>query len=608
MGLGRPVFWLLLYACLTTGHGYDILDDIFGVDRPANRVKRQEQDSNQCLSNPCQNDGICLDADGEYSCLCQAGWKGVNCDQVLTRPDNKGKEFMFGFLQNFDDTPKLEVFVTTSSATPVEVTISAPGVNFFHQLDSHDISPVFQIVDVPAELQLFASEKARKGISISAESEVIVYGVNKYRATTDGFLALPVDVLGTDYYVASYTPISSTLYSEFGIFGVSNQTKVTVTLSDDAYFLERRYDAGSTIVFTLNRFEAVQIRGRGPTADLTGTHVVSDQPVSLLSGSRCTNVPQGITACDHLVEHIPPVLTWGLKFVTVPLAMRHGGDVFRIVASEDGTEVDVAGVGSRTMNAGQWWELDIASDEQHLVTATAPVMLLQYSKGKDADGVNSDPFMMYVPPNEQFAADYTFGTVDSPSSPYTSYVNVIIDGNKTAGLTLDGKDLDAGTVWSEIPGTDLVSTQLNIKNGTHKIKHFSAIVPFSIFYYGFASYDSIGFPGGFRLASFPKDCKKMEPVPGDGIDNDCDRRVDEELLNGIDDDNDGQIDEDIADLNHDVNECDLRLDNCHPDADCINTHGSYKCRCRPGFTGDGTDCWGEYIYTQITVQNSKAKH
>jgi len=35
-------------------------------------------------------------------------------------------------------------------------------------------------------------------------------------------------------------------------------------------------------------------------------------------------------------------------------------------------------------------------------------------------------------------------------------------------------------------------------------------------------------------------------VANDGKDNDCDGRVDEELINGIDDDGDGKIDEDTA--------------------------------------------------------------
>lgn len=35
-------------------------------------------------------------------------------------------------------------------------------------------------------------------------------------------------------------------------------------------------------------------------------------------------------------------------------------------------------------------------------------------------------------------------------------------------------------------------------------------------------------------------------VPGDGIDNDCDGRIDEEMDNKIDDDGDGMIDEDLG--------------------------------------------------------------
>ncbi|XP_066297901.1 IgGFc-binding protein-like, partial [Branchiostoma lanceolatum] len=250
------------------------------------------------------------------------------------------------------------------------------------------------------------NERARKGVLVTADTEVIVYGVNKRSHSTDGFLGLPVDVLGNEYYVASYTPLSP---SEFGIFGVYDQTTVTVIFKSPTVYQGQSYATGSSITFTLDRFDAVQFQSG---SDPTGSHIVSDKPVSVMSGSRCINVPVGVTACDHVVEHIPPVSTWGERFVTVPLAVRTGGDIFRIVASEDGTDVDVTGLPAHSMNSGEFWELDIPSNSYRSITSTAPIMLLQYSKGQSADGINTDPFMMYVPPIEQFASDYTFATVD----------------------------------------------------------------------------------------------------------------------------------------------------------------------------------------------------
>ncbi|KAK2186089.1 hypothetical protein NP493_204g12007 [Ridgeia piscesae] len=30
--------------------------------------------------------------------------------------------------------------------------------------------------------------------------------------------------------------------------------------------------------------------------------------------------------------------------------------------------------------------------------------------------------------------------------------------------------------------------------------------------------------------------------------------------------------------------------NCHQNADCINTDGSYRCQCKYGYQGDGVTC------------------
>ena len=46
----------------------------------------------------------------------------------------------------------------------------------------------------------------------------------------------------------------------------------------------------------------------------------------------------------------------------------------------------------------------------------------------------------------------------------------------------------------------------------------------------------------------------------------------------------------------DVDECaDSALNNCHADATCTNTVGSFTCTCDAGYTGDGNTCSGSTL-------------
>ena len=44
----------------------------------------------------------------------------------------------------------------------------------------------------------------------------------------------------------------------------------------------------------------------------------------------------------------------------------------------------------------------------------------------------------------------------------------------------------------------------------------------------------------------------------------------------------------------DMDECKLNISNCHVNANCTNTYGSYKCTCKVGYTGDGHSCSGNF--------------
>ena len=44
-------------------------------------------DVNKCSSNPCQNEGVCMDGVNSYTCQCRDGYSGANCEtsEYLTR-------------------------------------------------------------------------------------------------------------------------------------------------------------------------------------------------------------------------------------------------------------------------------------------------------------------------------------------------------------------------------------------------------------------------------------------------------------------------------------------------------------------------------------------
>lgn len=44
-------------------------------------------DLNECLDDPCKNQGTCTNTAGSYKCACKPGWKGQNC--------NEGKRTIF---------------------------------------------------------------------------------------------------------------------------------------------------------------------------------------------------------------------------------------------------------------------------------------------------------------------------------------------------------------------------------------------------------------------------------------------------------------------------------------------------------------------------------
>ena len=224
----------------------------------------------------------------------------------------------------------------------------------------------------------------------------------------------------------------------------------------------------------------------------TGTRIQSDKPIAVFSGNNCANVPTGVSYCDHIVEQLTPTSAWGRRFVTTPLASRQNGDTFRFLAATDGTTVRVDGETVATLDAGQYHE-QILTDAS-VIEATSPILVAQFANGSALSGNPGDPFMMLVPPYEQFLSSYT---VAAPSEGFEqSYINITAPGTG-AGITLDGVAVPP-TAFTAIGTSGYSAAAVPVDPGTHRL---TGLQPFGVAIYGFNADDSYGYTGGLSASS-----------------------------------------------------------------------------------------------------------
>lgn len=401
--------------------------------------------------------------------------------------DSKGTDFWLTFPGNYYGGATLTLFITGDVPTTGQVTI--PGLEFSTPFTV--TPPEVTSVSIPSSADLGSSSDVvtNLGIHVISTSEVSVYGLNRISATTDAYLGLPTDILGAEYIVLTYKNVNIVNGTQFAIAATQDGTAVTITPS----VTTGARAAGVPYTVSMNQGQTYQLRNTNSApADLTGTIVTADKPIAVFGSHQCANIPAGYYACDYIVEELPPTVTWGKNFVTMPLATRLRGDTFRFLASTDETVVSVNGAVVATLNRGQLFEQIITEPAQ--ITATQPILVAQYSNSSSYDGVTSDPFMMLIPPFEQFLGAYT---VTTPASGFAiNYVNVVAPNGAVGVITLDGSPIPSSS-FVAIGSSGFSGAQVAVSLGSHTL---GALLPFGVFVYGFDSYDSYGYPGGLSLA------------------------------------------------------------------------------------------------------------
>ena len=444
---------------------------------------------------------------------------------------NEGNEFFVGYMKN----PSISTFTNddsffistnqTESMVPVNVTIRGGRTRVLQAA-----AGVTNTLSVPSS----ETRMPPQGIHILAgDSNMLnVFGSNREISSIDGFLALPCPQLPVEqytYYAVSVPPPTSgfTLTesnSAILIVSCNNNTQVSFTPTQtvtDPHNSASNISAGNNTKVTLEAAQPLYIRGRG---DLTGTSIVSDRPISVFSGHECAYSPptQGIQ-CNHLVEQIPPTVTWGRNFLTAPSPDRRTGDFPKIVASQEDTAVNITCIHQAALvdshlapnftitleGAGNSWNFTTFATEYCSIEADKPILVTQFGVGDANIGVNT--YMTLIPAVSQYRNDIQFSVVSMPELNSSHWVNIFVTPTyfEPSNITVDGLE---GYLedWVAIYGSNgdvcgyakqTNRTQLP-ETHSHLIKHDNPAASLGVVVYGSVGDRprEYGYPGGLRLS------------------------------------------------------------------------------------------------------------
>ena len=336
-----------------------------------------------------------------------------------------------------------------------------------------------------------------KGIHVKADGEGknVVYGFSYHSKSSDGFLALPCNNLGLDeyeYYGMTYP--REKYESQILIIGCEDNTQITVQSSSQK--------------FILNQFETYLTS----KSDTTGLRIASTKPISFFSNHQCTFIPQTIHACDHLTEQIPPTSTWGNSFFVASLLNRTSGEIIRIIAAKNSTSVDVyctdKPVKKVFLGAGNWTEENISINSFCSIQSSAPVLVTQFALGCRANFVENnrtgDPFMMMIPPVDQYSNNYVFHSSHKFSNNCIT-IYVTTEYYQTDKIIIDTESSSQrNLIWTPVycSANHICGyiTRVSLLAGDHKVFHQDLNARIGVSMYGFHKRNSYGYPGGLKKA------------------------------------------------------------------------------------------------------------
>lgn len=419
----------------------------------------------------------------------------------VVRATSEGRDFWLCFEKNSIEperdsrtkriNPKdllaLELFITSNEDTKVVIEIE--GLLFRQETRLRGGTVVNVKIDTAAQLR--SSEiPERLAVHVTSEKPLSVYGLSHRFQTTDTYMGLPKEALGTEYRTVNYHKLREDLISQCAVIATEDSTTVTITPRSPTFL---KKPAGVPFTVQLRKGDVYQVIGSSPTknsaSDLTGTLIQSNKPIAVFSGHNGAYIPIPEKGYNHLVEQLPPISAWGRHYYVGTFVGRTKSTI-RVVAAEDDTKVFANGQQVANLLAGEYYEDgNITANTQ--ITGDKRILVAQYAHGfeNSLDSVG-DPMMILLTPTQQFLKKYRFLT--PTRGQWHHYVNIVVPADGVESMLLDGKPMNQ-QLFKPFGESRYMIAQVEVPYGTHTLEGRR---DFGFYSYGFGfgddSYDAYG--------------------------------------------------------------------------------------------------------------------
>ena len=477
----------------------------------------------------CNSDGSGYDAplQCEEGTLCSRGACVSQCELGKYRSSYVGCEYWTVDLDNYsdpytnpmpDEVPHA-VVISNPNNKPATVRFQATQMGVSINVPDPIVPAGQARAFTMPRLDVSGTGITQKSIRISSTVPVTAHQFNPLNnegvASNDASLLLPVNTLGTQYFVVNHpTQIipciaGNCLDPQHGYVTVIATEQGTTNLNVTPTAQIAPGDnlggssPGSTRSYQLNYGDVLNLEARadsfsGPN-DLTGTFIVSDKPIAVFAGHEEAVIgdpdsDEDSCCADHLEQQLFPVKDWGTSYIAA-LSPGRGikKDKWKIVSSADGVVVNTnppqPGANGVTINRGEF--LEFFSDQDFEINATGKVLVGQFLIARDqTSGFTGDPALVLGVPVEKFREDYILLT---PSGYTSDFVTVIREAGTV--IKLNGANIDEAMFAAVGSGTYEVAS-VPVSPGVQTLE---ATKPFGISAYGFNNAVSYGYPGGLNL-------------------------------------------------------------------------------------------------------------